>query len=277
MRKSGDPYITHPLAVATILAELGMDATTLVAALLHDTVEDTDATRSTSIREELRRRGRRARRRRHQARQGRVRTASGRGRDRPQDGRRDGARPAVLSSSSPTGCTTCARCATSRRRSRSAVAARRSRSTRRWPTGSAWTRVQVGARGPRVHARCYPKRYDEIVRLVADRAAASATHTWHEVVEQRARRTCEQAKIQRDGHRPAEALLLDLPEDDRARPRVRRHLRPRRRPHRSSTTVRDCYAALGVDPRALERRSRAASRTTSRCPSSTCTSRCTRR
>jgi guanosine-3',5'-bis(diphosphate) 3'-pyrophosphohydrolase len=41
LRKSGDPYITHPLAVATILAELGMDTTTLVAALLHDTAEDT--------------------------------------------------------------------------------------------------------------------------------------------------------------------------------------------------------------------------------------------
>ncbi|MFL6141972.1 MAG: RelA/SpoT family protein [Labedaea sp.] len=40
-RRSGDPYITHPLAVATILAELGMDTVTLVAALLHDTVEDT--------------------------------------------------------------------------------------------------------------------------------------------------------------------------------------------------------------------------------------------
>ena len=40
-RRSGDPYITHPLAVATILAELGMTAPTLVAALLHDTVEDT--------------------------------------------------------------------------------------------------------------------------------------------------------------------------------------------------------------------------------------------
>ncbi|WP_407935754.1 RelA/SpoT family protein [Jatrophihabitans cynanchi] len=44
LRKSGDPYITHPLAVATILAELGMDTTTLVAALLHDTVEDTGFT-----------------------------------------------------------------------------------------------------------------------------------------------------------------------------------------------------------------------------------------
>ena len=39
-RRSGDPYITHPLAVATILANLGMDTTTLVAALLHDTIED---------------------------------------------------------------------------------------------------------------------------------------------------------------------------------------------------------------------------------------------
>ncbi len=40
-RKSGDPYITHPLAVATILAELGMNHETICAALLHDTVEDT--------------------------------------------------------------------------------------------------------------------------------------------------------------------------------------------------------------------------------------------
>ncbi len=43
-RKSGDPYITHPLAVANLLAELGMDTTTLVAALLHDTIEDTEYT-----------------------------------------------------------------------------------------------------------------------------------------------------------------------------------------------------------------------------------------
>jgi GTP pyrophosphokinase len=40
-RLSGDPYITHPLAVATILDELGMNTDTLCAALLHDTVEDT--------------------------------------------------------------------------------------------------------------------------------------------------------------------------------------------------------------------------------------------
>ncbi|WP_323794290.1 RelA/SpoT family protein, partial [Nocardioides sp.] len=44
MRKSGDPYITHPLAVTTILAGIGMTEATLVAALLHDTVEDTPYT-----------------------------------------------------------------------------------------------------------------------------------------------------------------------------------------------------------------------------------------
>jgi GTP pyrophosphokinase len=43
-RKSGEPYITHPLAVAKILADLGIGATTIAAALLHDTVEDTDYT-----------------------------------------------------------------------------------------------------------------------------------------------------------------------------------------------------------------------------------------
>ena len=43
-RKSGEGYINHPLAVAKIVADIGLDETTVIAALLHDAVEDTDIT-----------------------------------------------------------------------------------------------------------------------------------------------------------------------------------------------------------------------------------------
>ncbi|WIH04174.1 bifunctional (p)ppGpp synthetase/guanosine-3',5'-bis(diphosphate) 3'-pyrophosphohydrolase [Xanthomonas translucens pv. graminis] len=45
-RKSGEPYITHPVAVAGVLAELGLDVEALIAAILHDTIEDTPLTRA---------------------------------------------------------------------------------------------------------------------------------------------------------------------------------------------------------------------------------------
>ena len=44
LRKSGDPYITHPLAVMKIVEDWGMDEDTIIAAVLHDTIEDTDVT-----------------------------------------------------------------------------------------------------------------------------------------------------------------------------------------------------------------------------------------
>lgn len=51
VRKSGEPYVTHPVNVAFILAELELDAMSVVAALLHDVVEDTDATEDDLIAE----------------------------------------------------------------------------------------------------------------------------------------------------------------------------------------------------------------------------------
>ena len=51
-RHLGEPFITHPLAVAAILAELGMDTDTIIAGLLHDVIEDTDVTLET-IRQEF--------------------------------------------------------------------------------------------------------------------------------------------------------------------------------------------------------------------------------
>src|SRR3954449_3734624 len=49
MRRSGDPYIAHPLGVGIILAELGLDDITLAGALLHDAVEDTALTLSNLV------------------------------------------------------------------------------------------------------------------------------------------------------------------------------------------------------------------------------------
>ena len=85
-RKSGEPYITHPLAVTLILAELGAETTTLTASLLHDTVEDTEVTLD-QVRAEFGEEVTLSGRRRHQAGEGRLRRG-GRARDLPQDARR---------------------------------------------------------------------------------------------------------------------------------------------------------------------------------------------
>ncbi len=51
LRRTGEPYVTHPIAVADIVADLGLDETTIAAALLHDAVEDTGVTTAWLARE----------------------------------------------------------------------------------------------------------------------------------------------------------------------------------------------------------------------------------
>ena len=50
-RDSGEPFILHPLAVASILADMHMDSESIIAALLHDVIEDTSVDKETVVRE----------------------------------------------------------------------------------------------------------------------------------------------------------------------------------------------------------------------------------
>ena len=239
LRRSGEPYITHPLAVAQILADLGMTPPTLAAALLHDTVEDTDYTIDALRKEfgdevaglvdgvtkldkvQVRRRPRRPRRSARWSSRWPVTSAS-------------------WSSSWPTGCTTCARCAScppekQERKARETLEIYAPLAHRLGMNTIKWELEDLA------FAILYPKMYDEIVRLVAERVAQA-----RRVPRQRHRHGRRPTSATREDqgrrHRTAQALLLGLPEDDRAGPRLRRHLRPGRHPgpgrHASATATR---------------------------------------
>ena len=164
-RLSGEPYIAHPVAAAEILAELHLDADTIVAAILHDVIEDTPIAKE-EIAATLRRRRRRDRRRRHQARPDPVQEPrGGAGGVLPQDAARDGARPARHPGQARR---PHAQHAHDRqhvaRRSAARSRARRSTSTRRSPSGSASTtsssssRTSASARSTRSATACSSAR-----------------------------------------------------------------------------------------------------------------------
>ncbi len=149
-RLSGEPYVEHPVAVTGILADLRLDTTTLTAALLHDTVEDTEVGLG-DIEDGVRQRGRADRRRPHEARQARVPERRARaGRERPEDDRGDGRRHpgAARQARRPAAQHADARAALggapTQDRERDA---RDPRAAREPPRGAG---AEVGARGPRV-------------------------------------------------------------------------------------------------------------------------------
>ena len=246
-RRSGEPYITHPVAVAQILADLGMTGPTLAAALLHDTVEDTGyplADLRAEFGEEI------------------ASLVDGVTKlDKVTYGASSAAetvRKMVVAMA---------------RDIRVLVIKLADRlhnmRTLQWmpPEKQAIkARETLEIYAPLAHrlgmntvkweledlsfATLHPKMYEEIVRLVGQRAPAREQYL--ETVIERHRRAAADRADPGHRHRTAQALLLRLPEDDRARARLLRHLRPRRRadPRRLGARLlrRARHAAREVEP-----------------------------
>ena len=270
-RRSGDPYITHPLAVATILAELGMNTETICAALLHDTVEDTPYT-LTELRGEFGedvaalvdgvtkldkvKYGESAEaetvRKMVVAMSRDIRVLVIKLADRLHNMRTLRYLPREKQE----------------RKSREVLEIFAPLAHRLGMTKVKWELEDLA------FATLYPKRFDEIVRLVS--ARAPRREAFLQEVIQDVNGDLSEAKIKPSVTGRPEALLLDLPEDDRQGSRLRRHLRPGGHP-RPRRVGQGLLRGARHHPRAVESRPRDGSRTTSRCRSSTCTSRCTPR
>ena len=124
----------------------------------------------------------------------------------------------------------------------------------------------------------HPRKYAEIKAMVADRRADREDQV--ETAAAAAAGRAREGRHPRRHLRPREALLLDLRQDGEEGPRVQRDLRPHRdaRPDRARRGGGHARLLRGArhHPLALEADARAASRTSSRCRSSTATARCTR-
>ena len=250
-RRSGDPYITHPLAVATILAELGMNTETICAALLHDTVEDTPYT-LTELRGEFGediaalvdgvtkldkvKYGESAEaetvRKMVVAMSRDIRVLVIKLADRLHNMRTLRYLPREKQE----------------RKSREVLEIFAPLAHRLGMTKVKWELEDLA------FATLYPKRFDEIVRLVSARAPRREAFLQEVIQEVQRRPARGQDQGQRD--RPPEALLLDLPEDDRQERRLRRHLRPGGHP-RPGRFGPGLLRGARHHPRAVESRPRA--------------------
>ena len=273
MRRSGEDYVTHPVAVALTVAELGLDAATVAAALLHDAVEDTGMSLA-NVRAQF----------------GEVvaRVVDGVTKlDRLEFDSKEAQQAATIRKMFLAMATdwrvllikladrlhnmrTIAVMPEVNQRDHRPRDARRLRPARAPPRGPAG---QVAARGPRVRdAAAQALRRDRPDGRVADARARA-------VRRRRERAPARQARRRGDRRRALgspEAPVEHLREDGRQRQGVRRDLRPRRAARgrqRPSTTAgrRSARCTRCGTP------CRAGSRTTSTSPSSTSTSRCTRR
>ena len=271
-RKSGDPYITHPLAVSTILAELGMDTTTLVAALLHDTVEDTDYSLD-RLREEF---GDEV-----------AHLVDGVTKlDKVEFGNAAEAetirkmvvamardpRVLVIKLSDRLHNMRTMRFLSPEKQAKKARETLEVMAPLAHRLGMATVKWELEDLS---FAILHPKKYSEIVRLVATRAPSRDTYL-KQVIDE-VRQQLDAARLsQRLGRGQAQALLLDLPQDDRQGAAT----------STTSTTSSACACsstrcATATPPSAwctrCGSRCRAGSRTTSRSRGSGCTSRCTPR
>jgi hypothetical protein len=271
-RKSGEDYVTHPVAVATELAHLGLGTATLVAALLHDTVEDTEATLDD------------------------VRAGFGDEVAHLVDGVTKLDRLQVESKQHQQAETLRKMMLAMSEDIRVLVIKLADRlhnmETIQYMPREKQKRIaqetleiyaplahRLGMQNFKLRLEdlgfktLHPKRYEEIVAMVEER------NPERELLPRRGHgdpSPAAGAEDPRRGHRSAEALLLDLREDGVAGQGVRRDPRPRRRAgHR--LVGAGLLRGPRADPRVLASRSRVASRTTSRCPRSTSTSRCTPR
>ena len=243
VRASGEPYVTHPIASAQILAELGIDPVAVEAALLHDVPEDTEY----SLADVEERFGPRSPTSSTASRSCRSSAPTATSSSRPRTSGRCSWRwprtSASSSSSSPTGSTTCGR---STRCRREAAADRPPddgdlRAARGAPRDLA---DQVGARGPRASRPSSPSAYRELAQ--AARHAAQGPRALHRAGDRGAATAGSRPRASRPSSRAGRSTSTASGRRCSARAPSSARSTTSTRSALLVDEVRDCYAALGI-------------------------------